>query len=73
MSIPRMVKGIFPALWFVVFIFAWTPVPKVQKDGYIPFFVTEKNRSEQALIPLLTWVFKLEGQKKNLTRFTSSD
>jgi hypothetical protein len=25
-------------------------VPKVRKGGYVPFFVTEKKRSEQALI-----------------------
>ncbi|HEY8391659.1 MAG TPA: transposase, partial [Capillibacterium sp.] len=28
-------------------------VPKVRKGGYIPFFVTERKRSEQALIQVV--------------------
>ena len=27
-------------------------VPKVRQGGYIPFFVTERKRSEAALIPV---------------------
>jgi len=32
-------------------------VPKVRKGGYIPFFVTEKNRSEAALMSLVQEAF----------------
>jgi len=32
-------------------------VPKVRKGGYIPFFVTEKKRSEQALIQVVQEAF----------------
>ncbi len=32
-------------------------VPKVRKGGYIPFFVSEKKRSEQALIPVIQEAF----------------
>ena len=28
-------------------------VPKIRQGGYIPFFVTEKKRSEQALIQVV--------------------
>ena len=28
-------------------------IPKVRKGGYIPFFITEKRRSEQALISMI--------------------
>ena len=28
-------------------------VPKIRKGGYIPFFITEKRRSEQALISMI--------------------
>ena len=29
-------------------------VPKIRKGGYVPFFVTEKRRSEQALMSMIT-------------------
>lgn len=32
-------------------------VPKLRNGGYIPFFVTEKNRSEQALIQVVREAF----------------
>jgi putative transposase len=32
-------------------------VPKVQKDGYVPFFVSERRRSEQALIAVVQEAF----------------
>ena len=32
-------------------------VPKIRKGGYIPFFITEKKRSEQALIPIIQEAF----------------
>lgn len=32
-------------------------VPKVRKGGYVPFFVTEKKRSEQALIQVVQEAF----------------
>ena len=32
-------------------------VPKLRKGGYIPFFVTEKKRSEQALIQVVQKAF----------------
>jgi transposase-like protein len=32
-------------------------VPKVRKEGYIPFFVTERKRSEQALIQVVQEAF----------------
>lgn len=32
-------------------------VPKVRKGGYVPFFVTEKKRSEQALISMIQEAF----------------
>lgn len=48
-------------------------VPKVRKDGYIPFFVTERKRSEQALIQVIQEAFingvstrKIERLAKNL-------
>ncbi len=28
-------------------------VPKLRKGGYIPFFITEKKRAEQALISVI--------------------
>ena len=28
-------------------------IPKIRKGGYIPFFITEKRRSEQALISMI--------------------
>jgi len=28
-------------------------IPKIRKGGYIPFFITEKRRSEQALIAMV--------------------
>ena len=28
-------------------------IPKIRKGGYIPFFITEKKRSEQALIAMI--------------------
>ena len=32
-------------------------IPKVRKGGYVPFFVTEKKRSEQALIQVVQEAF----------------
>jgi putative transposase len=32
-------------------------VPKIRKGGYVPFFITEKKRSEQALIPIIQEAF----------------
>lgn len=32
-------------------------IPKVRKGGYIPFFITERKRSEQALILLIQEAF----------------
>ena len=32
-------------------------VPKVRKDGYVPFFVSERRRSEQALIAVVQEAF----------------
>ena len=32
-------------------------IPKVRKGGYVPFFVTEKKRSEQALIQIVQEAF----------------
>ena len=32
-------------------------IPKLRKDGYIPFFITERRRSEQALIVLIQEAF----------------
>lgn len=32
-------------------------IPKLRKGGYIPFFITEKKRSEQALIPIIQEAF----------------
>ncbi|MCF2671131.1 transposase [Butyricicoccus pullicaecorum] len=32
-------------------------VPKVRQDGYIPFFVTERKRSEAALIQVVQEAF----------------
>lgn len=32
-------------------------IPKVRKGGYVPFFLTEKQRSEQALIALVQEAF----------------
>ena len=34
-------------------------VPKLRQGGYIPFFVTEKKRSEQALIQVVVSVRRL--------------
>lgn len=38
-------------------------VPKIRQGGYIPFFVTEKKRSEQALIQVVQkyWLSWLNG------------
>ena len=38
-------------------------VPKIRQGGYIPFFVTEKKRSEQALIKVVQeyWLSWLNG------------
>lgn len=32
-------------------------VPKLRRGGYIPFFVTERKRSEQALIQVVEEAF----------------
>ena len=32
-------------------------VPKVRKGGYVPFFISERRRSELALIPVVQEVF----------------
>jgi len=32
-------------------------VPKVRKGGYVPFFVTERKRSEQALMQVVQEAF----------------
>jgi len=32
-------------------------IPKVRKGGYVPFFIVERKRSEQALIPLIQEAF----------------
>ncbi len=40
-------------------------VPKIQNGGYIPFFVTEKKRSEQALIEVIqeAWINGVSTRK----------
>ena len=37
----------------IVYLF----IPKLRKGGYIPFFITERRRSEQALIALIQEAF----------------
>ena len=40
-------------------------IPKLREGGYIPFFVTEKRRSEQALIEVVqeAWVNGISTRK----------
>lgn len=38
-------------------------IPKLRKGGYIPFFVTEKKRSEQALIEVIQEAWKTVYQR----------
>ncbi len=43
-------------------------VPKVQKGGYIPFFVSERRRSEQALIAIVQEAFIYGVSTVNIER-----
>ncbi|WP_197685387.1 hypothetical protein [Nitratiruptor tergarcus] len=40
-------------------------VPKIRKGGYIPFFITERKRSEQALIAMVCRLCKRSFNKKD--------
>jgi len=42
-------------------------VPKLRNGGYIPFFVTEKKRSEQALIQMIQETF-INGVSTRMSR-----
>lgn len=42
-------------------------VPKLRKGGYIPFFVTEKSRSETALINVIQEAYQL-GKSNDLLK-----
>ena len=47
-------------------------VPKVRKGGYIPFFVTEKKRSEQALIQVVHEAFINGVSTRKIERLAKS-
>lgn len=47
-------------------------VPKLRKGGYIPFFVTERNRSEQALIALVKEAYVNGVSTRKIDRLTKS-
>ena len=47
-------------------------VPKVRKGGYIPFFVTEKKRSEQALIQVVQEAFVNGISTRKIERLAQS-
>lgn len=46
-------------------------VPKVRKGGYIPFFVTERKRSENALIQVIQEAF-INGATMKIERLAKS-
>ena len=47
-------------------------IPKVRKGGYIPFFITEKQRSEQALISLVKEAYINGVSSRKITKITKS-
>ena len=47
-------------------------VPKLRKGGYIPFFVTERKRSEQALIQLVQEAFVNGVSTRKIERLAQS-
>src|SRR5690554_5671967 len=47
-------------------------VPKVRKGGYIPFFVTERKRSEQALIQVVQEAFVNGVSTRKIERLAQS-
>ena len=47
-------------------------IPKVRKGGYIPFFLTEKQRSEQALISLVREAYINGVSSRRITKITKS-
>ena len=46
--------------------------PKVRKGGYVPFFVTERKRSEQALMQLVQEAFINGFSTSKFERFAKS-
>jgi len=47
-------------------------IPKIRKGGYIPFFVTEKKRSEQALIEVIQETWKNGVSTRKIDRLAKS-
>ncbi len=47
-------------------------VPKVRKGGYIPFFVTERKRSEAALLSLVQEAFRNGVSTRKIERLARS-
>jgi transposase-like protein len=47
-------------------------IPKLRKGGYIPFFVTEKKRSEQALIEIIQEAWKNGISTRKIDRVAKS-
>lgn len=47
-------------------------VPKVRKGGYVPFFVTERKRSEQALMQVVQEAFINGGSTRKIERLAKS-
>ena len=47
-------------------------IPKLRKGGYIPFFITERKRSEQALIALIQEAFINGVSTRKLERLAKS-
>jgi transposase-like protein len=47
-------------------------IPKLRKGGYIPFFVTEKKRSEQALIEVVQEAWKNGISTRKIDRVAKS-
>ena len=47
-------------------------IPKLRKGGYIPFFITERKRSEQALIALIQEAFINGVSTRKIERLAKS-
>lgn len=47
-------------------------IPKLRKGGYIPFFITEKKRSEQALIEVIQEAWKNGVSTRKIERLAKS-
>ena len=47
-------------------------VPKIRKGGYVPFFVTEKKRSEQALLQVVQEAFVNGISTRKIERLAKS-